>query len=599
MLTYMMKNMRRSLKWKLISIIVTILIFTVALIGLLSYKQTTSYVRKDIDHLSVQILKQANMNLDRYYSGYELAYLMFSNSLEVREWMRATSPQLTSDSIRNYERMKENYLNRMFLQYPEILSVSLYNPRGFEQHFTNAAYTLPLTYSIKNEPYFVTSGNFEKIKFITGISENYLDSANQKMKIPVLTLFKQVDNGGYLKIDISLTPSQRVMDQISITSSGAAVVMDEKGTIIHHSDAKEVMGHMDDRIVDTVKGKKEGSFFDKSGKELIIFQTIPITGWKIIAILPYEEIGKSIYYTRNVTIIVAIGALIISVILTYFAASSITRRISSLRKLMKTMQLTNDFGVRAQVSGTDEVADLGNSFNNLLGHLAQSIHDHAETRVLQHRAVISALQSQINSHFLYNTLETINSMAVIARQPHIGHVAVNLANMLRYTSDYKHVQVTVGEELQHLENYLKIMKVRYKDEVTYEVDMPPGLLTAICTKALLQPLVENCIKHGRETTGESVHIRISGWLTEEGKLTLSVRDNGAGFTEETLQRLSGEQADQQASHDHFKQVGLSNLIYRMRMFYHQEAILHFDNSAVDGGAVVEITLPLMKGEVTA
>jgi two-component system, sensor histidine kinase YesM len=597
LLAYMVKNMRRSLKWKLISIIVTILIFTVSLIALLGYKQTSSYVRKDIDHLSVQILKQANMNLDRYYSAYELAFLMFSNSVEVRDWMRALSPAVTSESIRNYERMKENYLNRMFLQYPEVLSVSLYNPRGFEQHFSNA-YTLPLNYSIKKEPYFLSSGNFEKIKFITGISENYLDSTNQKMKIPVLTLFKQVDNGGYLKIDISLTPSQRVMAQTNIAESGAAVVMDETGTIIHHSNAAEVMGHMDDRIVETVKGKVEGSIFDSSGKELIIFQTIPITGWKIIAILPYEEIGKSIYYTRNVTIIIAIGALIISVLLTYFAASSITRRISGLRKLMKTMQMTNDFTIRVQVSGTDEVADLSTSFNKLLEHLAQSIHDHAETRVLQHRAVISALQSQVNSHFLYNTLETINSMAVIAKQPHIGHVSINLANMLRYTSDYKHMHVSVREELQHLENYLKIMKVRYKDEVMYEIDMPQELLAAICTKALLQPLVENCIKHGRETTGETVHIRILGRLTELGKLNLIVSDDGVGFTEEALQRLGREQVDFQASHDHFKQVGLSNLIYRLRMFYPAEAEISFYNSPVDGGAVVDITLPLTKGDDT-
>lgn len=592
MLAYMYKTMRRSLKWKLISIIVTILVFTVSLIGLISYYQTSSYLRSDIDHLSVQILKQANMNLDRYYSEYEFAFLMFSNSLEVRDWMRMTSPKLTSESIRTYEWMKENYLNRMFLQYPEVLSISLYNPHGFEQHFCNL-YTLPLSYSIKNEPYFQSSSNFEKIKFITGISDNYLDASGKQTRIPVLTLFKQVEGGGYLKIDILLGPSQRVMDQISITSSGAAAVVDDAGTIIHHSDAGQVMGHLDDRIVEAVKGKKEGAIVEQSGNELIVFQTIPITGWKIIAILPYEEIGKSIYYTRNMMIVIAIGALIISVILTYFAASSITRRILVLRRLMKTMQLTNDLNVRVQVEGTDEVADLSISFNNLLGHLEQSVHDLAETRVLQHRAVISALQAQINSHFLYNTLETINSMAVIAKQPHIGLVSVNLSNMLRYTSDYKHMQVTMREELQHLEHYLNIMKVRYKDEVTYQLDVPQELLNAICTKALLQPLVENCIKHGRETTGESVHIEVTGRLTDDGRLRLTVRDNGGGFDDVTLQRLHEELNAADNGYDRSRQVGLSNLIYRLRMFYQAEGAMTFYNLPDGGGAVVDITLPLM------
>lgn len=591
MYTYLVKSLKRSLKWRLISIIVTILIFTVSTIGISSYMQTRSSVRKDIDHLSMQILKQANMNLNRYYSEYELAFLMLSNSLEVRDWMRVSSPNVSSELIRTYERIKDNYLNRLFLQYPEVLSVSLYNPSNeYEQHFVNT-YALPLKYSIKNEPYFTQSGNYEKVKYITGISENYIDATNQKMKIPVLTLFKQLSNG-YLKIDISLKPSQSVMSQINIADTGVALVMDQNGTIIHHSHSEEVMGHMDDHIVEAVKDQQEGSVFDKTGKELIIFQTIQMTGWKIIAILPYQEIAKSINYTRNVTIIIAISALIISVLLTYFAASSITRRILALRKMMKAMQLTSSFHLRAEVEGVDEVADLSISFNNLLGHLEQSIHDHAETRVLQHRAVISALQSQINSHFLYNTLETINSMAVISKQSHIGHVAVNLSNMLRYTSDFKNMQVILKEEIKHLENYLTIMKVRFKDEVTYSIEVPEELLQAVCTKALLQPLVENSIKHGRETTGESVHIHIRGEAVQGDKLLLTVADNGPGFTAETLVRLKQEQADSHAHQYRHNQVGLSNLIYRLHMFYSGEAKITFLNDPVSGGAVVEVVLPL-------
>ncbi|OCT12976.1 hypothetical protein A8709_21885 [Paenibacillus pectinilyticus] len=590
MFNYMVKSVKRSLKWKLISIIVTILIFTVSTIGISSYIQTKSSVRKDIDHLSMQVLKQANMNLNRYYSEYELAFLMLSNSLEVRDWMRVSSPTVSSELIRNYERIKDNYLNRLFLQYPEVLSVTLYNPSGYEQHFVNT-YALPLNYSIKNEPYFSQSKNFEKIKFITGMSENYLDAANQKLKIPVLTLFKQ-SNDGYLKIDISLTPSQSIMSQIDISNSGVAVVMDQSGTIIHHSHAEEVMGRMDVHIVEAVKDQKEGSIFDKSGKELIIFQTIQMTGWKIIAILPYQEIAKSINYTRNMTIIVAISALIISVLLTYFAASSITGRILGLRKMMKAMQLTSSFHLRAEVEGVDEVADLSISFNNLLGHLEQSIHDHAETRVLQHRAVISALQSQINSHFLYNTLETINSMAVISKQSHIGHVAVNLSNMLRYTSDFKNVQVILKEEIKHLENYLTIMKVRFKDEVTYGIEVPDELMQAVCTKALLQPLVENSIKHGRETTGESVHIRVIGKVMEGDRLLLTVADNGPGFTADTLARLTKESADTQGHSYRHNQVGLSNLIYRLHMFYSGEAKICFFNDPISGGAVAQVSLPL-------
>lgn len=586
-----LKQINISFKWKMISIIASILVLTVSGIGILSYTQTASSVRADIDRLSVQVLKQANMNLDRYYSEYDMAFLMLGNSLEVREWLRLSASPVSSDFIRYYDRIKENYLNRMFLQYPEILSVSLYKPGGGEHHFVNS-YMLPLTYSLPEEPYFSQTGNYDKVAFITGFSAHYLDSESRSLKLPVLTLFKQFYDG-YLKMDISLTASQKVMDQIHIVDSDSAVVMDEDGTIIHHSRSGEVMGHMDEHLVQKVNGTREGSFYDRKRNELIVYQTIPLTGWKIVAMLPYSQIAKSILYTRDMMILIAAGALAVSVLLTYFAASSITRRISGLRGTMKRMQYKNDFSIRAEVAGRDEVADLSKSFNNLLEHLEQSVADLAETRVLQHRAVISALQSQINSHFLYNTLETINSMAVISRQSQIGLVAVSLSGMLRYTSNFKDDQVILSDELRHLEHYLNIMKIRYKDELTYEIHVPLELMGALCTKALLQPLVENCIKHSREETGEPVHVEVEALATAEGRLHLTVRDNGPGLEEDVLDRLMQEQADFRSVTAQTNRVGLSNLIYRLQMFYGSRAAIHFHNEPDRKGAVVELFLPLL------
>ncbi|OXS53718.1 hypothetical protein B1A99_29135 [Cohnella sp. CIP 111063] len=599
MFRHLAKMYMHSLKWKLISIIVAILIFTVAMIGFLSYTGTTGYVRKDIDHLSFQILQQANLNLNRYYSEYELAFLMLGNSVDVGDWMRLSPGGISSDLIKSYTRIKDNYLNRLFLQYPEVLSVTLYNPRGREQHFANK-FALPLSYSIQDEPYLLGTGSFEKVRFMTGISESYLNPEHEPMSLPVLTLFKPFYNG-YVKMDISLDPSQSVMDQIHIVDSGVAIVMDEDGRIIHHSLAERIMGQMDERIVRIVNRDRAGSYYDPAGKELIVYQTIAMTGWKIVAVLPYSEIAQSIRYTRTITIAVAIGALIVSVALTYFAASSITRRLSGLRKTMKKMQLKNDFAIRADVQGTDEVADLSVSFNNLLGHLEQSVNDYAEMKALQHQAVISALQSQINSHFLYNTLETINSMTVIAKQPHIGRVAVSLSRMLRYTSDYKRYQVMLGEELLQLGSFMQIMQARFKDEVAYAADIPEELLEAQCCKALLQPLVENSIKHGREATGNAVHIAIIAEAVRADeekldarpdKLKITVRDNGPGFASDVLARLRRELAVSRAGDYTYTRVGLSNLIYRLRSFYETEASAAFYNDPVHGGAVVEVLLPL-------
>ncbi|TYP73159.1 sensor histidine kinase [Paenibacillus methanolicus] len=598
MLAAITKKVKQSLKWKLVAMIAAILVFTVSAIGYVGYNQTMRSVGKDIDRLSKQILTQANMNLDRYYTEYEMIFLLLGSSLEYREWLHASGSQsLTSLSVRYYERIKENYLNRVFLQYPEVMSVSMYNPRGLEQHFTNAA-ILSSDYSIRSEAFLGESGRYDKVKFIPRTADYYMDRSNQKVEKPVLTLFKRFYDG-YLRMDISLTPSQNVMDRINIVDSSAAAVIDGSGTIIHHSESGEVMQRMDERVVKLLAGKQQGSIYDSDRQELIVYQSIARTGWQILAIIPYEKIAGSLYHVRNTTIVISVAALIVSVFLTYWAAASVVRRIAKLRQAMFMTQVKNDFSLRAQVEGTDEVTDLSVSFNKLLGHLAQSVHDLAETRVQRHKASISALQSQINSHFLYNTLETINSMALISRNPDIGTVAVSLSHMLRYTSNYKEWEVALADEIRHAEDYLGIMKVRFGDEVTYGLDVPPDLLQARCSKALLQPLIENCIKHTRETTAEAVSIRVAAEIIETGKLKLSVRDNGAGFTEQALAQLRGEIRGGGAQAYSLTGVGLSNLIYRLHMFYGEEADISFRNDGQAGGAVVEVVLPLRDDNMSA
>ncbi|MGO4370691.1 sensor histidine kinase, partial [Paenibacillus sp. MCAF20] len=253
-------------------------------------------------------------------------------------------------------------------------------------------------------------------------------------------------------------------------------VITEDGTVIHHSNPGEVLKHTDDRIVRLLDGKSEGSINDRSREELIVFQSIDRTNWKIFAVIPYEKIAGSIDYVRNMTIFISVTALIIAVVLTYLATTSIVKRIAKLRQAMVITQIKNDFKFRAQVDGNDEVTDLSLSFNSLLGHLEQSVNDLAETRVQQHKAVVSALQSQINSHFLYNTLESISSMAVIYKQPDIGSIAVALSHMLRYTSDYKEWEVSLADEVRYTEDYLAIMKIRYGDDLTYSIDVVEVIL---------------------------------------------------------------------------------------------------------------------------
>src|SRR5690606_3102909 len=125
------------------------------------------------------------------------------------------------------------------------------------------------------------------------------------------------------------------------------------------------------------------------------------------------------------------------------------------------------------------------------------------------QAVLRSLQAQINSHFLYNALESINSMAYLARHHQIERTALALAEMLRYTSEYTQTVVGMMEEVHHAVHYVEIMQIRYPSEIDFEYEVDDESRQAVCPKAIIQPIIENSIKHGLEKTGKHLILRLS------------------------------------------------------------------------------------------
>ncbi len=588
----MLRTITSSLKWKFVSLMIMVITITVSVIGFFSYWDTSKTLQADIEHFSEQILRQANLNLSRYYQQYEQGFLLLGTSDEVGDWM-GLMPDDTMEKAFTYYKIKDNYILPLMSRYSEILSVSLLSDQGNEIHVENGYVRLIKDYSLHSEPWIEKVREQDRLYVEVSSSGNYMTDSADPSSMLVMSMVKQFGglHNGMIKMDIALAPVQAILAQIDLGQTGVSLVSNAANRIIVHPDNAMITTMLPDDISERIHEQDNGWFFREGSQDMVIYDTIQSNRWKTIAIIPYDEMNKNIIRIRNVTIITAVVALLLSTLLVISLASSVTNRLTKLRQLIRSTK-TGNIEARASVSGNDEVTELSIAYNQMLDRLDGTVHALADLQIKQEQAAMRAMQSQINSHFLFNTLETINSMANLVDHKEIEMTAINLSKMLRYASNYERALVALHDEMQHTLRYLEICKLRFNDRIHYEFDIEEGGSELLCLKAILQPIVENSLRHGIEKTGQPLMIRITA-RREEAHLRIRVTDDGPGFAPDALRNLRAKLAipDVSSAFHELSRIGLLNVHYRIRMFdQHEGSGLSVSNE--EAGAVTELRILL-------
>lgn len=239
-----------------------------------------------------------------------------------------------------------------------------------------------------------------------------------------------------------------------------------------------------------------------------------------------------------------------------------------------------------------EIFDLEQAFNQMMLQLRSSTMNELAMREGTLQAQLSALQTQINPHFIYNTLNIISAKSMESGNFDVIELCDQFASMLRYATSTSSRTATLQEEIENAHNYLQLAKARYEDNLEYTIDVPKELTGLIVPKLTLQPLVENALTHGYDGTNALRRLSVTGRL-EAGALHLRVRDNGTGFTPEMLASLSRRieeiQEDHSFASDASTHIGLINTC--LRLHYYSKGAMRMSIRNEDG-AVVELTMPI-------
>ncbi len=251
-------------------------------------------------------------------------------------------------------------------------------------------------------------------------------------------------------------------------------------------------------------------------------------GWYFVSILDNGALTKDFTVLGWVLFAIATAALLVAIVLAWRLARKVTSPINELSAEISAVDFASGRGIMKFAEEGDELYALWQNYDLMVKRLFRLMDENIENLQIQRRLELDALQNQINPHFLYNTLDAIAWMAKIKKQPEIEILVINLAKFFRLSLHKGDKYVSIADEVEIVEHFLEIEKIRFPDTLTYSCQIPRELRDYRTLKLVLQPIVENCIKHGFVPKDGIGHIHIAA-QAEGNDIILSVRDNGCGF----------------------------------------------------------------------
>lgn len=389
-----------------------------------------------------------------------------------------------------------------------------------------------------------------------------------------IMLVRPVLSGGDLIglciVDFDPNLIRQVYEIEPLAESVVSVVADN-GSLLYDSRAERIGSRLEDAqlrglLADVEPGSWNSTKLSMDDRPyLAVLSRSAYTGWTTITMVPLavllsevKGIGSQIL---TMTAIVLAAVLLVS----NFLSRKMTKNIKRLHSAMKLVR-EGHMNARPRIKINDEIGQLSDMFVSMMDHLQELLHQIKTQERGRREAEYRALQAQIKPHFLYNTLNTIKYLARIQHAPNIEEISGSLIELMRFAIDPQREMITVREELEQVDRYVRIQRYKFLDRIAVHVRAEEEVLDCLIPKLIVQPIVENAMNHGLGTTDREGTILIRIYGDGPSQLKLSVTDDGAGIAPATLERLSGDPGEATDAPGEGG-IGLSNIRERLQLAY--------------------------------
>ena len=396
---------------------------------------------------------------------------------------------------------------------------------------------------------------------------------------------------GFLRIDFRKSIIQDIIDKINPLDDVFSFVINSDNKIIASS--RDLKDLYDNSSIDLELIKSAAQFSNQlttfdDGKFYLQSAAIDKTDWYMVNVLPKSSILSTIKTQRNYLFIIVILTIIMAIILAAYLVKVINKRLFQVIDGMRQVpngQLSNYI----ENDSSDEVGELIDNYNYMISKMSILIDEQYKLGKEVKNAELKALQSQINPHFLYNTLDMINWMAHKNMNKEISIAVKNLAKFYKLSLNKGKDIVTIKDEVEHSKLYVNLQNMRYDNRITLITRLDESLMDCSIPKITFQPIIENSINHGILGRGmENGSILISGYISQNN-LIIQISDDGIGIEKEVLPLILKENNLQTKGSGY----GLKNINQRIKLLYGESYGLSF-TSNYGFGTTVEITLPVIR-----
>lgn len=463
--------------------------------------------------------------------------------------------------VLTYDRKQE--INNLLINHPMVTSFSLYGKDRLLYQ-----YNAPMSFAdMHKQVWFGAMESAEGRPVWSGPGENGSASAGKPVLVQarVIKDYYSLEDIGYLVVYVKPDLLDQIFWEAATLKEGDILLVNKQGNIVFNKSGEYIGQRTDFPFLQENYTQEQDYYIDnyQGERSLITFLPSHNTDWYLAAITPMNLISSESVSIRNIAIILGMVSLLSAFLFDRYFIRRLVRSINSAVNGMKRVKQGIFMPITVPLRANDESDSLIDGFNRMSSQINELIEQVQTEQGRKKEAEMQALMAQINPHFIYNSLESINSMAVLAGNRDISKMVISLGRLLRISISQNQELIPLQMEFEHVRHYLDIQKFRFEEKFSYELDLPDSLKMVMTQKLIVQPIVENALYHAIEQMEE--HGTITVKAQENGKdIIIIVKDNGPGFDLAVLMsQWNKERANPKKYSD--SGVGLKNVHERLNI----------------------------------
>lgn len=574
----------KSIQSVIFATVAFLVLSAVVIVTGVSMRFTNNSIFENSSEYTHTIIQQMNQNIDSYIDYMENIAYLISSSEDVQDY-------LFDDEIDNEGRYRIlNQFETILDSRSDIRNVGIISKNG-RMLINDGKKSVNSDLDLNTQEWYTQALDSPEGPMLTSSHVQHIISGERPW---VITLSRGIrdregsgEKEGVFFIDLNYSAISELCDQSTVGTKGYAFILDARGNIVYHPQQQQLYNELQTENISLIMDTEDDTVLTGTGSngKLYSISRSDKTGWTVVDCTNVRELLSKSRQAQSIYVLTAVILVIVALLFSRFMARSITLPIQKLRDSMEKVQ-EGDFSVSDVVVDSDnEIGSLTKSFDVMTHRIQelmeQNVHEQEEKR----KSELKALQSQINPHFLYNTLDSIIWMAEGRKYEEVVLMTASLARLLRQSISNEDEVVPIANEVEYAKGYLTIQKMRYKDKLEFQIDVDPSILHIPLIKLVLQPIIENAIYHGLKYKESKGLLIIKGFM-KDGNAVLQVIDDGVGMSEETLAHIY----DRHKVNYHSNGVGVYNVQKRLKLYYGEDYGITYE-SAEGKGTTATITIP--------